>query len=435
VFLATQPEPAFTIGPLFVRASVTPALGPVTVDVLWSLAVPPTRSALGLEQDLYLLWPGSVRGDGPPPADRRLAEYVGRRGFAVVGEGSPALSEQELYPPPGGPPPGGPPPGGTRTGRPIGHAPFVTFSRHGLGAVDVVSTASYIRIPWTPALTNRVRLVRLRMIVDDLIRRQPASWVQEALWGPRQRLSIGFDDVREQTIFPVYLENRKRVVRLADEPSQLLVRFTEADSLRIDEVFPPSSGRRPGSAGRGTEIVSLFLDASQGLAPQVLTIRFGYATRLQTWAPILIPVFFFVLGRAAGPLVERLARHLGRRVAARIHVGRQGSAGAGMAEGVILSRETLAKIAPGRTTHDEVLDLCGRDVLEEREDLAAPDRRTLIYRGRRVVLQPRRRFVIFATVAHWEIEDQETEIALADGVVRDVQVRVRRSRLPYPSAT
>ena len=85
--------------------------------------------------------------------------------------------------------------------------------------------------------------------------------------------------------------------------------------------------------------------------------------------------------------------------------------------------------------HDEVLDLCGRDVLEEREDLAAPDRRTLIYRGRRVVLQPRRRFVIFATVAHWEIEDQETEIALADGVVRDVQVRVRRSRLPYPSAT
>ena len=262
VFLATQPEPAFTIGPLFVRASVTPALGPVTVDVLWSLAVPPTRSALGLEQDLYLLWPGSVRGDGPPPADRRLAEYVGSRGFAVVREGSLAFSEQDLYPPPDG----------TRTERPIGHVPFVTFSRHGLRAVDAVSTASYIRIPWTPALTNRVRLVRLRMIVDDLIRRQPASWVQEALWGPRQRLSIGFDDVREQTIFPVYLENRKRVVRLADEPSQLLVRFTEADSLRIDEVFPPSSGRRPGSAGRGTEIVSLFLDASQGLVGPMATM-------------------------------------------------------------------------------------------------------------------------------------------------------------------
>jgi len=38
-------------------------------------------------------------------------------------------------------------------------------------------------------------------------------------------------------------------------------------------------------------------------------------------------------------------------------------------------------------------------------------------------------------LAHWEIEDQETEVALADGVVRDVQVRVRRSRLPDPSAT
>jgi len=43
--------------------------------------------------------------------------------------------------------------------------------------------------------------------------------------------------------------------------------------------------------------------------------------------------------------------------------------------------------------------------------------------------------VIFATVAHWETEAQETEVALADGVVRDVQVRVRRSRLPYPTAT
>ena len=39
---------------------VTPALGSVTVDVLWSLEIPPTRSALELEQDLYMLWPGEV---------------------------------------------------------------------------------------------------------------------------------------------------------------------------------------------------------------------------------------------------------------------------------------------------------------------------------------------------------------------------------------
>src|SRR4030095_258866 len=48
-----------------------------------------------------------------------------------------------------------------------------------------------------------------------------------------------------------------------------------------------------------TESVSLFLDA-EGLSPQTLTVQFGYFTRLQSWAPILIPVLFFVLGNGAG---------------------------------------------------------------------------------------------------------------------------------------
>ena len=34
VFLATRPHPDFTIGPLFVRATVTPALSTTAVDVL-----------------------------------------------------------------------------------------------------------------------------------------------------------------------------------------------------------------------------------------------------------------------------------------------------------------------------------------------------------------------------------------------------------------
>ena len=55
--------PSSRSGRSFIRASVGPELGPVTVDVLWSLAVPPTRSALGLEQDLYLLWPAELRGE------------------------------------------------------------------------------------------------------------------------------------------------------------------------------------------------------------------------------------------------------------------------------------------------------------------------------------------------------------------------------------
>jgi hypothetical protein len=33
-------------------------------------------------------------------------------------------------------------------------------------------------------------------------------------------------------------------------------------------------------------------------------------------------------------------------------------------------------------------------------------------------------------VTHWDVEHHEVEIALDKGVVRDVQARVRRSRLP-----
>jgi len=50
VFIASHPQPEFTIGPLFVSASVgkentgqVPA--PLTVTVSWSLALPPQRRA------------------------------------------------------------------------------------------------------------------------------------------------------------------------------------------------------------------------------------------------------------------------------------------------------------------------------------------------------------------------------------------------------
>ena len=51
------------------RATVTPSINPVAVEILWSLVIPPDRSAAELEQDVFLLWPGSVQGDqtvGPP---------------------------------------------------------------------------------------------------------------------------------------------------------------------------------------------------------------------------------------------------------------------------------------------------------------------------------------------------------------------------------
>ena len=65
------------IGPLFIRAGVGPELKPVVVEILWSVAVPPGRTAGDLGQDLYLLWPGGLFADPavgkPDPACYLLA--------------------------------------------------------------------------------------------------------------------------------------------------------------------------------------------------------------------------------------------------------------------------------------------------------------------------------------------------------------------------
>jgi hypothetical protein len=425
VFLASRPGPEFAVGPLFVRASVDPGLGPVTLDVLWSLAVPPTRSALGLEGDLYLLWPAEIRGEEGAAGDPALAEYVRARGFGVATEGRLPLFVEDLYPPAGA----------TIVERRTGSAPFVVYRRAGLGRLGIQPAASLVRIPWTPDLVNRVRLVKLRMTVPGAIAPKPATWVEELIRGPRHVVSVSFQDVRAQAVFPLYLENRDRVLHLAAEPSQLLVRFADAPRLRIDEIVPRSGVRESGHGRPGSEVVSLFLDTSDGLVPQILAVEFGYASGLQAWAPILIPLAFFVLGRATGPLIERYARGLGRTLSARVRFGSGGDPGA-EERGTLLPRETLGRITPGQTTLEEVLALCGRDALEEQERLGAPERRTLVYRGRRVVPRRRRRLAWFlATVSHWELEEQEVEIAIEAGVVRDVQVRVRRARLSYPDAS
>ena len=88
---------------------------------------------------------------------------------------------------------------------------------------------------------------------------------------------------------------------------------------------------------------------------------------------------------------------------------------------------------PGRTTYDEVLALCGQDTLEEQQRLGAPEQRTLVYVGRRVVPRQERRLLWFlSSVSGWELEEQTVEITLERNVVQDVQVRVRRARLPHP---
>jgi hypothetical protein len=70
--------------------------------------------------------------------------------------------------------------------------------------------------------------------------------------------------------------------------------------------------------------------------------------------------------------------------------------------------------------------------VEVRSRSAEPERRRLVYRGRRVVPRRRRAFGWLTTVGHWDAEQHEVEIELERDVVKDVQARVTRSRLNAP---
>jgi hypothetical protein len=418
VFLASRSNPAFTIGPLFVRATVTPELRSVTVDLLWSLVIPPTKSGAAIEQDLYLLWPNAVDGDstaGPP--DPALAADVKERGFTPIREGRLSLLAQGLYRS-----------GEERPPEPLrGGAPFVTFVGLG-GPLGLTSPVTYIRIPWTPLLANRTWLMDLRMEVTDLVKRRTATWIEDAFWGPHYSISLTFNDVRARALFPLYFERRDRVIRLADDPSQLVVNLRDAEHVKIYEIFPRSAGRGLSETLDSTEEVSLFLDRSEGLTPQVLTVQFGYFRGLRSWAPVLIPMVFFVLGNLAMPIFMMLARRVSSTLASRVQLG---PGGAARQTGVVFSREALARIVPGVTTYPEVLRLSGPDA-EEHEQLTAPGRRTLLYRGQRVAPQGRRGLGWFATVSRWSVERHEVEITIERDVVTDVQARVRRTPIAEP---
>jgi hypothetical protein len=414
VFLAARPNPEFTVGPLFVRATVTPELN-VTLDVLWSLVIPPKTSGAAIAQDLYLLWPNSVGAStaGGPP-DAKLAAYATERGFTVIGEGRLPLFAQSLYRMGDELPP-----------EPVaGGAPFVTLVRLG-GPLGLTAPVTYVRIPWTPMMANRTWLMNVRMELTDLIKRRTASWVEDAFWGPRYAVALSFNDVRPRALFPLYFEHRDRVLRLADDPSQLVLNFRDADHLKIYDVYPATARRRLSETLDSTEEVSHFLDRSEGISPQILTVQFAYFRGLRSWAPVLIPIVFFFLGNLAMPVFMMIVRRTGAHIARRVQFA---PGEASRETGVILGRDTLARIVPGRTTSEEVLQLAGGPP-EEHEQLTSPDRRTIVFRGRRVVPQHRRRFGWFATVSGWSVELHEVEITLERDVVSDVQARVRRSPL------
>ncbi len=408
LFLASRPNPPFTIGPLTVRATIREGPGPVPIVVVWSLLFPPNRKPADAAQDLFLLWPGEIGSDLPgQKPDPVLARYVTDQGFDVTAEGRVRLVARDLSD-------GGAQPQAQGVS-------FVTFVQ--TGALGLSAPATFIRIPWTPKLADRGWLMELSFDAPGLIKLQKSTWIERLVRGSHSRVAIGFHEVRDRPLFAMYLAQRDRVVRLADAPAELVVQFPQSDRLKIDDVYPPTSIRRLSETLESTELVSLFLDRGDGITPQQLAVQFGYFSRAQAVTLVAAPLLFFALGQAMGPLLGRTLLRLVDMVAARVQVG-----GRDRRAGVFLSREVLDRIAPGTTTRAEVLQLCGEEV-EQQDQFRGSGRTTLVYRGRRLVPEARRIFGWLSTVRHWDVERQEVKIELEGEVVRDVQAEDRRYRL------
>ena len=406
------------MGPLFVTATVTPKLGDVTIDVMWGLNPPGTRSAADLEQSIYLLWPGEIAPDpASGKADPALNRYLETRGFTIIEDGRVPVFARSAYQLESDAPPE----------RIPGGAAFVTFVRQG-GALGMTSAATYIRIPWHPKMTNRAWLMDLRFQARGMLKRKPSTWLESTFWGPRYHFELTFNDVRPRAVFPVYFEHRNRVLRLAEDPSQLVVLFSDANRLKIDEITPGSAVRRRHESLEETEMVSRFLDASEGIVPQALTVQLGYFSGLQSWAPLLIPIFFFVLGNFVRPPMEVMVKRIGRTFLSRLAISPRKAGQPERETGVVFTREQLARVVPGQTTREQLLEMA-RGMPEEFEQLNAPDRRTLIFRGRRLVPRRARRYGWVTTVGAWDVEHHEVEVEMERDVVRDVQARVRRGEM------
>ncbi len=414
IFISSRADAPFAIGPLTIRATVTPSLTPVDLEVRWALGIPPGKSRIGIEQDIFLLWPGEVMNPlGRAAGDKALAKYVEKRGFTVIDAGRLPLYAQNIYAE-----------GVEARPKPVGEAAYVTFVQdsHALG---LSPAATWIRIPWTPQMANVTYMMSLLMRVGGVIKPRQLHWYESVFTGERYQFSLSFNEVRDRPIFPMYAEHRDRAVRLAEAPAELVVHFTHADHLRIEQVYPPTSIRRLSETLESTEVVSLFMGSAEGIVPQHMTVQFGYFSRLQGLMIVLIPLLLLAAGPVLGPAMSGLQA----LVRARLHLG--ASVARPRERGVVLAPEMLDRIVPGKTSREELLRLCGAEV-EEEERLDQPDRHVLVYRGWRAVPETRRRMKWVATVEAWEIITQEARIEIERDVVKDVQVRIRRSRGPSP---
>jgi hypothetical protein len=395
---------------------VAPGRDTTDINVLWSLALPARAGAMK-SQALYLLWPGEVTAGVPMgKPDPALAKMVTDLGFDVIGEGRLPLYTQNLSDP-----------DAPAKAQPVeGGAAYVTFVQYG-GALGLSPPATWIQIPATPRLVDPRWLVDLRMQSRALIKPKHASWLESVVLGQRYSLTISFNEVRDRPLFPMYFAHRDRALRLADAPAELVIHFPQSDQLKVDDVYPRTTIRRLSETLESTEVVSLFLDTSEGISPQHLSVQYGYFSKVQAALLVIVPMLFLALGYAVGPALGRLGAHLASILITHVYLGGWNRAPRERVSGTLLTDDVIGKIVPGRTTLDEVVALAGPDA--ERHERLAPQRgRTLVYRGRRVRPETNRIVGWFSTVRHFDIEEQTVTIDFDGNVVRNVQADVRRSR-------
>ncbi len=364
VFLASVPHPEFAIGPLFVVANVSPDAGVVTVNLSWSLTMPPRRRAADIRQDFHLLWPAEVaESTAPGPADPALARHLEARGYTVVASGRLLLRSRDrmLL-------------GTGILGEPVDAVvSYATFVRRGPTAMPI-GASTYLKIPWTPKLADPLAVLTLPVPLRGLVTPKPATWVEELFWGRRSIITVGFGDVGTLSLplYPLYFENRERVVRLGRESSMVLVNFADAEHLKIEEIAPAAATRRPSRLRTATEIVALPLAPAEGTTPQTVRVQFSYFTGPVNWRPIVIAAVLLLLGNFTGALMlsKDAIRILRERRRRRLHAG---------APATGPSREALSALVPGTTPYEEVLARCG-SADEERARPAPQAGRSLIYR-------------------------------------------------------
>jgi hypothetical protein len=366
VFLASRPHPDFTIGPLFVVASVSPGVAHVMVNLSWSLTTGPVTSK-DIGQDLYLLWPAEVlESTAPGPAEPQLVREVERRGLSVVSSGRLLLRTRDRMQL-----------GTAALGEPLSVSPsYVNFTRPGTQA----GVVTYIKIPWTPALADQLSIVTLVLPLRGLVVPKAGTWLEDLFWGGRQVVTTGFGDLGPPVLglFALYYERRDHIVHLARDYSLVIANFGDSDHLKIEEISPPTAVRRQSRVRAGGEVVALTLLPSQDVATQSLRVQYHYFGGRINWRPIVISALILLVTNFAGVLMFSL--EINRRVRRRRRARRRFVAAAASADGGVPSRESLINLIPAGTRYDEVVARFGRPD-EEHERVTPPGRRTIIYRA------------------------------------------------------